>query len=421
MIKSVIQSPFDLNLRHLAIIIAANEAGNISAAAAVINLSQPAVTQALAKIEAQLGHRLFDRQPNGIASTNAGQLLIPRIERALAYISRGGQAVRRNARLPPLPHIERRLTMNQLRALMAVDEAGSFALAATCTGFSQPALHRPVRNLEQMLGIDLITRQGRTVKSTPAAVHLLRFIRLAHAELRAGFEELAGLLLKGAGRVTVGAMPLSRALLLPQALAQFARANPHATVNVVEGPYIEMLANLRQGDLDLLIGALREPLPLKDVVQEGLFDDDPVIVGRKDHPLRHAGQFDFRRLLDFPWAIAGTGTPVRTRWEQMFRDQALEPPNLRIECGSIMVLRGLMLEDDWLTLMSRDQFHFEERAGLLSVIPGAGTTLRRRIGLTVREDWRPTKLQAEFVATFRSVCDNWASGQGLDRALFRYA
>jgi hypothetical protein len=86
-----------------------------------------------------------------------------------------------------------------------------------------------------------------------------------------------------------------------------------------------------------------------------------------------------------------------------------------------MVLRGLMLEDDWLTLMSRDQFLFEQRAGLLAEIPGAGATLRRRIGFTTRDDWYPTRLQADFVATFRAVCEDWTSGKAMAGDPFRYA
>lgn len=105
-------------------------------------------------------------------------------------------------------------------------------------------------------------------------------------------------------------MPLARAILLPQVLARFARAHPGASVNVVEGPYAELLAHLREGGLDLLIGALREPLPLRDVLQEPLFDDEPVIVARSGHPL--AGRtYAFAQLLDYPWVIATTGTPVR--------------------------------------------------------------------------------------------------------------
>ncbi|MEH7847266.1 LysR family transcriptional regulator [Rhizobium laguerreae] len=410
-----------LNLRHLEAIVTAGRLGSISSASEAIHLSQPALTQAIGRVEAQLGHLLFDRQPSGVTSTEAGRLLTARIERALAYVARGGQAVRRGARLPPLPHIERRITAGQLRALISVDQAGSFALASRRAGLSEPALHRACRDLEQLLSVPLLVRQGRTVQPTAAAVILLRFARLAQAEMEAGFDELEALRSEGAGRVTVGTMPLARAILLPQALARFARAYPMASVNVVEGPYVELLARLREGEMDLLIGAMRNPPPVKDIAQEPLFIDDPVIVGRAGHPLLAEPGFPFSRLLDFPWVIPATGAPVRYRWEEMFKDHGLEPPRLRIECGSVLVVRGLMLEDDWLTLMSRDQFLFERRAGLLKEIAGAGPSLRRQIGLTVRDDWRPTQLQTAFVDNFRTVCVEWTSGKAMDSEPFRYA
>jgi DNA-binding transcriptional LysR family regulator len=105
----------------------------------------------------------------------------------------------------------------------------------------------------------------------------------------------------------------------------------------------------------------------------------------------------------------------------MFADHGLTPPRLRVECGSVLVIRGLMLEDDWLTLMARDQFLFERRAGLLVEIPGAGIALRRRIGLTMRDDWHPTALQAAFVETFRVTCKDWTSAKAMVDQPFRYA
>jgi hypothetical protein len=81
----------------------------------------------------------------------------------------------------------------------------------------------------------------------------------------------------------------------------------------------------------------------------------------------------------------------------MFRDYALVPPQVRIECGSMLIARGLLFNGDWLTLMSRDQFLFERNAGSLAEIEAPGEILRRRIVLTRRRDWRPTPLQAHLV------------------------
>lgn len=56
------------------------EAGTVSAAARKLNLSQPAVSKALAKLEAQVG-RLFQRTSRGMIPTQAALLLLKDVER----------------------------------------------------------------------------------------------------------------------------------------------------------------------------------------------------------------------------------------------------------------------------------------------------------------------------------------------------
>lgn len=416
----VMDMTLDINLRHFEAVAAAARLGSISAAAQALNLSQPAITQAVAKVEAQLGHALFERQPGGVTSTRAGELMRIRIERALAYIARGGQNVRRSARLPALPNIERRITFGQLRSLLTVDQTGSFALASKLTGLSEPALHRSARELEQLLGILLLARHGKTVQPTPAATSLLRFARLAFSEMEAGYDELAALRLEGAGRIAIGTLPMAQAILLPRALSRFSHINPAARIDVIEGPYTDLLAGLRNGQLDVLIGALREPVPVGDVVQEAVFDDDLVIVARAGHPLAGRAAPALSSLRSFPWVIATGGAPMRTRWEAIFGENGLEPPPVHIESNSVTIGRGLMLNDDWLTLMSRDQFVFERRAGLLVEVGGSFTS-KRKIGLTTRSDWRPTQLQTAFITEFKITCDNWTSEKLMEKKPFRYA
>ena len=99
---------------------------------------------------------------------------------------------------------------------------------------------------------------------------------------------------------------------------------------------------------------------------------------------------------------------MRANWERMFRSQAMEPPKARIECGSMLIARGLMFNGDWLTLMSRDQVLFEQTAGALAEIEAPGEVLRRRIVLTRRRDWRPTPLQAHLIdMAHRLAKDRW--------------
>ena len=387
-----------LNLRHLDAIGVIGRVGSMSAGALRVNLSQPALAQAVSKVERVVGERLFERQPSGMVPTVAGRILIIRVERALRYLTQGVRLVRRSARLAPVAHIERWVTMAQLRALIAVESTGSYAMAAEQIGLSQPAVYRAVRDLQQFLGNPLLVRAGRAVRPTDVASRFVRFARLMLAELRTGVDEVGALNSGDGGRIQLGTLPMARAVFLPELLGQFMTAHPAASVRVVEAPYGELLNALRQGDIDMFIGgALRDPAPTSDIVQEGLFDDEPVIVGNARHPLRQKKRLSLADLLHFPWIIPSHGVPMRASWERMFRSQGVEPPKVRIECGSMLIARGLMFNGDWLTLMSRDQVLFERTAGALAEIEAPGAVLRRRIVLTRRRDWRPTPLQAHLV------------------------
>ena len=64
-----------MNLNHLAIFQAVADAGNITAGAERLHISQPAVSKQLQELERSLGAPLLDRLPRGVRLTEAGELL----------------------------------------------------------------------------------------------------------------------------------------------------------------------------------------------------------------------------------------------------------------------------------------------------------------------------------------------------------
>ncbi len=65
-----------LNFRHLRYFHAIASAGSLSRAATLLNLSQSALSVQLGKLEAQLGHPLFDRVGRGLQLTEAGRIAL---------------------------------------------------------------------------------------------------------------------------------------------------------------------------------------------------------------------------------------------------------------------------------------------------------------------------------------------------------
>jgi DNA-binding transcriptional LysR family regulator len=381
-------SPWTFNLRHLAAVAAVVSKGSVSAAAGTIHLTQPAVTQAIARVESQLGVQLFERRADGMTPLRLAHVLAERIQAALAHIG------------------SRRVTTAQLRAFLAVADAGSYVAAAARTGLSEPTLHRAISDLSLIMRRALVERRGRGIALTDAGRRTARTFRLAQAELEAGLEEVVAELGRETGRIVIGAMPLSRARVLPQAVASFHARSPAIEIHIVEGSRGELLEPLRDGSIDLMIGALRDPNPDPDVVQRPLFDDTPIIIGRRDHPLANAatppGLAD---MAAYPWIVAAPGTPLRIGFESMFTDAGVPPPAVPIECGSVMMIREILMQSDFLTVLSPHQVSVELQADWLVRIADAPKRFRRVIGVTTRAAWRPSPLQASFLAILDEAAD----------------
>ncbi len=89
---------FDLHALETFVLVA--ELGGMSQCAAHLQVTQSAVSQAIAKLEAGIGTQLFDRSLRPLALTTSGRALFERSERLLAQAKFTYDAVREHAALP---------------------------------------------------------------------------------------------------------------------------------------------------------------------------------------------------------------------------------------------------------------------------------------------------------------------------------
>ena len=111
-------------------------------------------------------------------------------------------------------------------------------------------------------------------------------------------------------------MPLSRARWLPETITRFIARHPEVELVVHEGSHNELAGPLRDGEIDLLLGALRDDVTADELIQEPVFEDRPALVMRAGHPLLSAGD-PGQAMLAYPWLLPGRETPLRRFWEQM--------------------------------------------------------------------------------------------------------
>ena len=373
--------PLDLNLRHLMALPVLARRRSVGAAAQELGLSQPALTQGLHKLEAQIGCRLFERETAGLVTTPDGERMIARTARARVYLL----GALGNCARPELA-----VTGAQLRALLGLADYRGFAGAASVLGLAEGTLHRALRALEAALGLPLTARRGRGVTLTPQGERLARASRLATGEIAAALSELDPAASREA-RLTIGAMPLCRAQLLPRALHAMRARWPKVRIRIVEGSWNDLVEPLRDGMLDLMIGALREDPAPPDLQQTPLFEDRLVIVAGPDHPLRGLARPSLQDLARYDWIVGPAGSPLRQHWERLFAGHAL--PAAPIECGSVMTIRELLRADPLLTLLSPAQVRVEVDSSALALIGDPLPDGVRTIGVAMRAGWWPTPVQ----------------------------
>lgn len=387
----------NLNLRHLACFQVVAKQRSISAAAEAVHLSQPAVTQAMSSLENYFGAALLVRSTTGVALTPAGQICAQRTDRALEHLRDAVAEIAGSSGR----HASHWLRSQQLHALAAVVEHRNFTLAARARQVSQPAIHRAARELERTLGVALFEKTSFGVLPTRDAARFSRRTKLAFSEIEQARVEIRALQGGDDGRTVVAALPLARTHLIPSALLGFSNEYPRHAIQILDGSYDNLLSALRYGEADFMIGALRDPLPVSDVIQEYLFDDPLAIIVRAGHPLTARKRIAVAALADYDWIAPRPGTPLRVHFDALFKSAGQPAPQRPIECNSLVAARSMLMESDRIMLLSHHQIHYELRAGLLVALPHPLGRVVRPIGLTMRSDWHPTAAQQRLLEILR--------------------
>ena len=386
------------------------EARNISRAAEAARITQSAVSQAVARLELFYDCRLLDRSSAGVYPTALGSVAAERIDRALEQLRRATQRAcppRGAAERPGPAEVDRMLSLSQLAAFLATARSGGFKAGAKLLGISQPSVHRSVRQLQAVLGVELLEQTSLGLAPTRSGADFATAVALILKEIDLIADDLDEARGHHRGRVAIGSLALGRTELVPQAVARVVQTFPDAHFLIQDGTYDQLLQGLRSGDLDIIVTAGR-PLVTGDVVECPLFDDALAVVARAGHPLAVNGVGALEDLRRYPWILPREGTPTRRHCDALLKSIGGEQPAGVVETGALVSVRGLLLESDRLTLLSRHQIALELQAGLLAALDLPLPEPRRRIVATLRHDWKPTQVQTAVLEELKVITREWS-------------
>ena len=240
------------------------------------------------------------------------------------------------------------MKINSLRDFLAVAERGSLRAAARQLGLPQPSMTRSIHELEKELGVVLFERQAKGVVLTPMGEVFLRRAKAVRNEFRRAQEELDQLRGETHGHIRMGLSSVAHMALLPNALGPFRTRFPEVTLEIVDTVLPRVGKELKDGTMDFYIGPVHGELS-SDLSAEKLFDNQRIVLCRKDHPL--AGAKSLSELEGAEWVTTAITHKTEDELSPIFERHGLPAPRLVIQAHSTLTYLFTIANSDLLAML----------------------------------------------------------------------
>jgi DNA-binding transcriptional LysR family regulator len=228
----------------------------------------------------------------------------------------------------------------RLRVLQAVAVHGGVAGAADALHLTPPAVSQQLLALERETGASLIDRAGRQVRLTAAGRLLAAHGERVAAQLRQAERDLAELTGQAAGPVRMAAFQSVMAPLIGPALRDLAAASPAVQPVVTERYGPTAVAELRLGDLDIVLTEYDAASPPPAEAGLGLrhLALDPYLLVIP--PEWQVTPRSLRDLAGRPWVAGPPGTACDHALRRLAADAAIVIPDgdVCVEFPSVLAL-----------------------------------------------------------------------------------
>ena len=291
------------------------------------------------------------------------------------------------------------LHARRLYHFLAIANAGSITGAAEQLSVTQPALTRSLKQLEELLEVELVERTPSGIILTPAGKILARRAKLMNLEYQHAMAEVTEWTQGVRGHLNIAAGPAWILQILPSVMAEYYRQYPDIRVSLSAGGFDSQLERLLTGEVDAVCGALDFPAHA-ELVKEPLTRLRHTFVGRREHPLVSKEIIEPEDLAQYSWVILSDDHISSGRIGAYFVANGLEPPHVVMETNAMGAL-AVVRRTDHLTTFASVARPTLEALGL-SIIDHKGTLWDFEAGITYLKSSTPTPALNGFRSVLRS-------------------
>ena len=193
------------------------------------------------------------------------------------------------------------MKLHQLRYLAAVAQSGlNITAAAQKLHTSQPGVSKQIKLLEDELGFQIFTREGRNLtRITPAGQQVIERAMRILQETQAIRDLATELRDEGRGSLSIGTTHTQARYVLPEVIRDFRARYPHVRLNLHQGTTEQIAEMVAQDRIDCAIATGSEHL-FGDMTLLPCYRWHRVIVVPRDHPLATIPRPSLKQLAAYP-------------------------------------------------------------------------------------------------------------------------
>jgi DNA-binding transcriptional LysR family regulator len=264
--------------------------------------------------------------------------------------------------------IGRRLKLRDLNIFLVAVKERSMSKAANALAVSQPAISKAIADMEYTLGAPLLDRTPRGIEPTLYGRILIKRGIAVFDELRHTISDIDSLLDPTAGEARIGCTEPLAAGIVPCVVDALNRRHPRMSFQVLEAGFVALERELRDRNIELMIGRAPAPVSDEDMVSEVLFDDRLVVVAGSKNKWTRRKQISFADLLGEPWVLPNPGTVAASLVNEAFLSAGLKAPRGTFS-SSIGFNINVLAAGRYLALLPESMVRFAGKHLPLKVLP----------------------------------------------------
>jgi len=298
--------------------------------------------------------------------------------------------------------LDGRIKLRHLQCFLAVADLRSLQRAAERLSISQPAVSKTLRELEEILGVQLFRRGRRGAAPTADAEAFERHARASVGALQQGIDSVAQARRRGGVVLRLGLLPSLAPCFAPPALLAFRAAMPGAMLQVASGSNARLLDELKSGALDVALVRLSDPDRMSGLSFEYLYADSLALVVRPGHPLLGGTEPTLARAAAWPAILAERGTTIRQSADSLLAAHGVAAPADWIDTLSVPLARALVHASDLVWFAPLAAVEDDLAAGMLTRLPVSTAGSEEPIGVALRADSAPGPARNALLGALRA-------------------